>query len=85
MRPEKIRLPHPIAHRFAANGVFHHAVAAELGATVNQVVLAWMLHGTPAILPIIGGSTEAQLAENLGALDVTLSDAQMARLNETGA
>ncbi len=60
-------------------------IAAEVEASPLQVVLAWMLHGSPAILPIIGGSTEAQLAENLGALDVVLSDEQMVRLNEAGA
>ncbi len=60
-------------------------VAAQVGASPLQVVLAWMLHGSPAILPIIGGSTAAQLAENLGALEVNLSDGQMMRLNEAGA
>jgi len=58
------------------------AVAAETGATPHQVGLAWMLgQGT---LPLTAGSTPAQIAENIGALDVTLSDAQIARLNAAG-
>lgn len=57
------------------------AVAQETGATPNQVVLAWMLHSTPAVLPLIAASDEAQMTENLAALDVHLSDEQMTRLN----
>lgn len=57
------------------------AVAHETGATSNQVVLAWMMQSDPPVLPLIAASTAAQLAENIGALDVTLSADQMARLN----
>ena len=59
------------------------AVADESGATVNQVILAWMLQRD--VIPLIAASTEEQLAENLGALDVKLSAAQMDRLNKAGA
>ncbi len=58
------------------------AVAEETGATVNQVILCWMLQR--GILPLIAASTEEQLAENLAALDIHLSDAQMERLNRAG-
>jgi aryl-alcohol dehydrogenase-like predicted oxidoreductase len=57
------------------------AVAAEVGATLNQVVLAWMLHSEPQVIPVMGASTEEQLRENLGALDVRLDAGQMARLD----
>lgn len=60
-------------------------VAAELGATANQVVYAWMLQQTPPILPILGVSTSQQLQENLGALDYTLNPDQLQRLNEASA
>jgi aryl-alcohol dehydrogenase-like predicted oxidoreductase len=60
-------------------------VAAETGATANQVVLAWMLQSAPAVLPLFGASTLAQLQETLGALDAHLTDAQMTTLNEAGA
>jgi aryl-alcohol dehydrogenase-like predicted oxidoreductase len=56
-------------------------VAGETGATPNQVVLAWLLRGTPPVIPLIGASSEEQLAENLGALEVGLSAEQLERLN----
>lgn len=62
-----------------------HEVADEAGATPNQVVLAWMLQSDPPALPLIAVSTQEQLAENLGALDVTLSAAQMDRLDSARA
>ncbi len=61
------------------------AVAKDVGATANQVVFAWMLHSTPPVIPVFGASTPEQMAENLGALDVKLSDAHMDRLNQAGA
>lgn len=60
-------------------------VAAAVGATPNQVVLAWMLAGSPAVIPVFSASTPAQLAENLGSLKVQLSDADLAALNAAGA
>jgi aryl-alcohol dehydrogenase-like predicted oxidoreductase len=59
-------------------------VADELGATVNQVVLAWLLDHDPSILPIVGVSKVTQIEEAMGALDVTLSDEQRRRLDEAG-
>lgn len=56
-------------------------VANEVGATVNQVVLAWMLHSNFTVIPLIAASSDAQLQENLGALAVELSDYQMLQLN----
>lgn len=56
-------------------------VADELGATAGQVVLAWMLASTPAIIPLMAVSTEAQLAENLGAAAIKLTTEQMHRLD----
>lgn len=57
------------------------AVAAEVGVTPNQVVLAWMLHSDPVVIPLIAASRPEHLQENLDALDVTLSADQMARLD----
>ena len=58
------------------------AVAAELGATANQVVLAWMLQSEQPVIPLVGASTVDQLRENLGALAAELSSSQMARMDE---
>ncbi|RSS51994.1 aldo/keto reductase [Streptomyces sp. WAC01280] len=59
-------------------------VAREIGATPSQTALAWLLHRAPHILPIPGTSSAAHLLENLGALDVTLTGEQFARLEEEG-
>ncbi|MET8970722.1 aldo/keto reductase [Streptomyces hydrogenans] len=56
-------------------------VAREAGATPSQTALAWLLHRAPHVLPIPGTSSERHLRENLGALDVRLTDAQFARLD----
>ncbi|HYP46613.1 MAG TPA: aldo/keto reductase [Propionibacteriaceae bacterium] len=60
-------------------------IAAELGATTSQVVLAW-LRSTPgcAVIPIIGGSTLEQLQENLMAGAVRLSRDHQNRLDAAG-
>lgn len=57
------------------------AVADEVGATPNQVVLAWLLGGQGPTIPIVGATSVAQLEEALGAVDVKLDDEQHARLD----
>jgi len=61
------------------------AVANETGATPNQVVLAWLRQSDPPVLPLIAASTSEQMAENIAALDVTLSADQVQRLTQAGA
>ncbi|KOT86196.1 oxidoreductase [Streptomyces sp. NRRL F-5755] len=56
-------------------------VAAEAGATVNQVVLAWLMDGRVPVVPVLGVSSVAQLDESLAALDLRLDAAQRARLD----
>jgi aryl-alcohol dehydrogenase-like predicted oxidoreductase len=59
--------------------------AAELGVTANQVVLAWMLSLTsPAIMPLPGASSVAQLEEILAATDLTLDQTILDRLSKAG-
>jgi aryl-alcohol dehydrogenase-like predicted oxidoreductase len=60
------------------------AVADEIGGTVNQVILCWMMQSSPSVLPLIAASDEAQLQDNLGALAIELSQEQMERLNKAG-
>lgn len=57
-------------------------VAGELGATPNQVVLAWLIGGNPPIVPIVGVSSLAQLEEAIGAAELKLDDELRARLDE---
>ncbi|MCI3270535.1 aldo/keto reductase [Streptomyces cylindrosporus] len=58
-----------------------HEVARETGATVNQVVLAWQSGGELPIIPLAGGSSVAQLEENLAGADLELTADQRARLD----
>ncbi|MFI6507194.1 aldo/keto reductase [Streptosporangium sp. NPDC050855] len=55
-------------------------IAGELGASVNQVVLAWLIGGDVRTVPIVGVSSLAQLEEALGALDLTLDAGHRDRL-----
>ena len=61
------------------------AVAEEVGATANQVVLAWMVQSGPPVIPLVAASTVDQMRENLDALEIELSAEQMTRLNNTSA
>jgi aryl-alcohol dehydrogenase-like predicted oxidoreductase len=62
------------------------ALAGELGVTPNQLVLAWLLHQTsPTVVPLIGPRTLEQYEAALPALDLTLTDEQLARLDAAGA
>ncbi|TDT95360.1 aryl-alcohol dehydrogenase-like predicted oxidoreductase [Streptomyces sp. 846.5] len=56
-------------------------VAGETGATVNQVVLSWLIGGEVPILPLVGASSVAQLNESLAAVDLDLTQDQRARLD----
>jgi len=60
-------------------------VAAELGHSPAQVALAWTLRTPGVTAPLVGARTPAQLEDNLGALDVDFTDAQLARLDEASA
>ncbi|HKN97253.1 MAG TPA: aldo/keto reductase [Pseudonocardiaceae bacterium] len=56
-------------------------VAKDTGATVNQVVLAWLIGADIPVIPLIGASSVAQLDENLAAADLELTTEQRARLD----
>ena len=52
-------------------------IARRHNATTQQVILAWLLHRSPAMLPIPGTLSLAHLEENIGALSLTLSDVEL--------
>jgi aryl-alcohol dehydrogenase-like predicted oxidoreductase len=56
------------------------AVADELGATVPQVAIAWLLHQPGVTAPILGPRTLAQLDDLLPAADLALSPEHLERL-----
>jgi aryl-alcohol dehydrogenase-like predicted oxidoreductase len=53
-----------------------------LGISPNAVVLAWMIQNSPQVVPLVTGSTQAQLDENLQALSVQLTEEQLNNLNQ---
>jgi aryl-alcohol dehydrogenase-like predicted oxidoreductase len=55
-------------------------VAQEIGASVAQVAIAWVIAQGEDIVPLIGARTRAQLTEALAALDLELSSDQLALL-----
>ncbi len=59
-------------------------VVAETGASRNQVVLSWLLDHDPAVIPLVGVSTVAQVEEAMAAADLTLTPDQRALLDTAG-
>lgn len=57
-------------------------VAKSKNATSAQIVLAWELAQKPYIIPIPGTTKIHRMEENLGALDITLSEKELNSLNE---
>jgi aryl-alcohol dehydrogenase-like predicted oxidoreductase len=55
-------------------------LAKDKGVRPAQLAIAWVLAKGERIVPVIGARTRAQLAESLGALAVTLSAAELARV-----
>ena len=56
------------------------AIAADKGATPAQIALAWLLARKPWIVPIPGTTKLHRLTENLGAVAVVLSDADLQQI-----
>jgi len=58
------------------------AMAKEKGCTTAQLALAWVLAQGDDVIPIPGTKRVRYLDENIGALEVDLSDADLKRLDE---
>jgi aryl-alcohol dehydrogenase-like predicted oxidoreductase len=57
-------------------------LATEKRISGSQLAIAWVLAKGQTIVPLIGARTRAQLAESLSALQVTLTPAELARIEE---
>jgi aryl-alcohol dehydrogenase-like predicted oxidoreductase len=57
-------------------------IAEEKGVTPAQLALAWVLHQGEDVVPIPGTKRVKYLEENVGALDVELTDEDLRRLDE---
>lgn len=82
-RPEHVS---PRVNQLAGEVV---AVAAELGRPPAQVAISWVRQQEPGwgapVIPVVGARSAAQLADNLGCLDLELSADQLARLEAASA
>src|SRR4029078_3892641 len=56
------------------------AIAEWKGATVAQAAIAWVHSRGDDIVPLVGARTRARLVESLGAVDVVLTDEQLAAI-----
>ncbi|MCE1197704.1 MAG: aldo/keto reductase, partial [Marinilabiliales bacterium] len=59
--------------------------AADKGATPAQIALAWLLAVKPWIVPIPGTTKMERMLENMGALQVVLSDDERDQLGAAAA
>jgi len=57
-------------------------VAAEAGVSMAQLAVAWVLRNDNVASAIVGASRPSQLEDNVGAVDVTLDDDLVARIDE---
>jgi aryl-alcohol dehydrogenase-like predicted oxidoreductase len=57
-------------------------LATEKGVSPSQLAIAWVLAKGSTIVPLIGARTRTQLGESLGALQVTLTPAELVRIEE---
>ena len=60
-------------------------IAHDTGSSMAQVSLAWLIQHPQVGSVILGARTTDQLADNLGAVDLTLTDEQWQRLDEVSA
>ncbi|WP_299918668.1 aldo/keto reductase [uncultured Roseobacter sp.] len=58
------------------------AIAKDKGCSVPQVALAWLLHQKVVTSVILGAKRPEQLADNVGAVEVTLSSEDIAALDK---
>jgi len=76
--------------RFAGDNLDHNltlvdalrTLAEAKGATVAQIVIAWVLGRGADIVPLVGAKRRDRLTESLGALDVTLTAEDLAQIEQ---
>jgi aryl-alcohol dehydrogenase-like predicted oxidoreductase len=81
----RARKPRFSAENFPKNATLVEAlkaVAREKGATAQQLAFAWVKSRGDDVVPLIGARRRDQLAEALGALDLKLTPADLARIEQ---
>lgn len=61
------------------------SIAAEKNATPAQIALAWLLAQDPTVVPIPGTTKPHRLTENIGSVNVELTDDEVKLIGETSA
>lgn len=61
------------------------SIADEIGCTAPQVALAWIMKKSRVYFPIVGARNEAQLIDNIAAVEVKLSDEHVMKLDHSSA
>jgi aryl-alcohol dehydrogenase-like predicted oxidoreductase len=77
--------PRFVGDNFQKNlDLVHHVeqLAEEKGCTTSQLALAWLLAQGRDVIPIPGTKRVKYLEENVGALEVQLSDAELQEIND---
>jgi aryl-alcohol dehydrogenase-like predicted oxidoreductase len=69
------------AHDVGSHHLAFAEVGEDVGATAQEVVLAWLLDLSPVMIPIPGASRPETIDSIVRSIDVRLSESQMQRLN----
>ncbi len=80
----------PFFPRFTGDNLKHNEalvkklaeIASAKGITVAQLAIAWVLGRGDDIVPLVGARRRDRLSEALGALDITLSDSELAAIDK---
>jgi aryl-alcohol dehydrogenase-like predicted oxidoreductase len=59
--------------------------AHELGCSPNQLAVAWLLHRSPKLIPLLGARRPDQLADTLDALNIVIPGDILNKLEEASA
>jgi aryl-alcohol dehydrogenase-like predicted oxidoreductase len=75
---------HRLTERNLAIADAVNQIAADRGATPPQIAIAWIRaqQGRAVVIPIVGARTPEQMSDNLGALEVDLTTAELDRFDE---
>ena len=72
------------ARNFAISEVVK-SIAAEAGRSASQISLAWLLRNAGVTSVIMGARTVRQLQDNMGALEVSLAEEHLSRLQDASS
>ncbi|MFB7340357.1 aldo/keto reductase [Streptomyces hydrogenans] len=61
-------------------GTAFHRLAAEHGVSPQQIVLAWLLARSPAMIPVQGASRPASISDSAGATELRLNARELTEL-----